>query len=258
MFRNNLKLKVSLYLILAMSPALVLLPFLIVRNQQTYLQQEIARHVTQIAEVIVKSTRYAMLLNQREIAEKIIEDVGRQAGIERVRVLTKDGTIIHSKRRSETGFSVNQRTSPACAVTRPASRWSGFPTTSAGASTRTPTAGACWRRWSRSAMNRRARTHRATSTRRTSRCWAWSTSPIRSTRSTRRCARHALFIFAISVRHDPAAGDRRRRPAQAPDLCAAEGPGTPARSGSPTVTWITRSRCAARTNSATSRTRSTR
>jgi two-component system, NtrC family, sensor kinase len=112
MLRNNLRLKVSLYLILALSPAVVLLPYLIVWNQQEHLQEEIARHVTQIAEVIVKSTRYAMLVNQREIAEKIIEDVGREAGMERVRVLTKDGTIIHSKRRSETGFSVNQQDEP--------------------------------------------------------------------------------------------------------------------------------------------------
>jgi two-component system, NtrC family, sensor kinase len=112
MLRNNLRLKVSLYLILALIPAVVLLPYLIVRHQEEHLQEEIARHVTQIAEVIVKSTRYAMLVNQREIAEKIIEDVGRQPGIERVRVLTKDGTIIHSKRRAETGFSVNQQDEP--------------------------------------------------------------------------------------------------------------------------------------------------
>ncbi|MBL0090479.1 MAG: HAMP domain-containing protein [Ideonella sp.] len=112
MFRNSLQLKVSLYLILALSPAMIVLPFYIVRHQQEHLQEEIARHVTQVAEIIVKSTRYAMLINQREMAEKIIEDVGRQAGIERVRVLTKDGTIIHSNRRSETGYSVEQQSEP--------------------------------------------------------------------------------------------------------------------------------------------------
>jgi two-component system, NtrC family, sensor kinase len=112
MFRNRLKLKVSLYLVLALSPVTVLLPLLIVHHQQEHLQQEIARQVTQIAEIIVKSTRYTMLLNQREISEKIIEDVGRQAGIERVRLLTKDGTIIHSKNRTETGYSVEQHEEP--------------------------------------------------------------------------------------------------------------------------------------------------
>ena len=112
MFRNSLKLKVSLYLILALSPAMILLPFYIVRHQQEHLQDEVSRHVTQVAEIIVKSTRYAMLTNEREMAEKIIEDIGRQAGIDRVRVLTKDGTIIHSNRRSETGYSVEQSAEP--------------------------------------------------------------------------------------------------------------------------------------------------
>ncbi len=112
MFRNSLKLKVSLYLILALSPAVIALPIYIVDRQQEQLQAEIARHVTQVAEIIVKSTRYAMLTNEREMAEKIIEDIGRQAGIERVRVLTKDGTIIHSNRRSETGYSVEQQSEP--------------------------------------------------------------------------------------------------------------------------------------------------
>lgn len=112
MLRNNLRLKVSLLLILALAPAVVLLPYSILRHQEQHLQDEIARHVTQIAEVIVRSTRYAMLENERDIAEKIIEDIGRQAGIERVRVLNSDGTIIHSKRRSETGWSLDQKDEP--------------------------------------------------------------------------------------------------------------------------------------------------
>ncbi len=112
MLRQNLRLKVSLLLVIALSPALIVLPYLIVRHQQERLQEEISRHVTQIAEVIVKSMRYAMLENEREIAEKIIEDIGRQEGIERVRVLTRDGTIIHTNRRAETGYSLDQKDEP--------------------------------------------------------------------------------------------------------------------------------------------------
>ncbi len=112
MFRNNFKAKFSLYMLLALSPGMVLLPYVIVTHQQEHLQTEISRHVAQISEVIVKSTRYAMLVNQRDIAEKIIQDIGRQDGIERVRILTKDGTIIHSKRKSEIGFTVQQNDEP--------------------------------------------------------------------------------------------------------------------------------------------------
>jgi two-component system NtrC family sensor kinase len=112
MLRENLKLKVSLYLIIALSTAMVLFTLLIVKHQVEELENEISRHVMQISEVIVKSTRYAMLLNKRDIAEKIIQDIGRQKGIERVRVMNKDGTIIHSNRSAEIGYSIDQQAEP--------------------------------------------------------------------------------------------------------------------------------------------------
>ena len=63
MMLKQIKLKVSLYLALALSPALLLVPFLVVQYQRDHLQVEIAQHVVQTAEVVVRSTRHAMLLN---------------------------------------------------------------------------------------------------------------------------------------------------------------------------------------------------
>lgn len=112
MFRTKLRLRLSLYLLLALSPAALLLPYLIVQHQREHLQGEIARQVTEIAQLIVKSTRYTMLVNEREIAEKMVEDIGRQPGIERVRVINADGTIIHSNRRAEFLHSIERSEEP--------------------------------------------------------------------------------------------------------------------------------------------------
>ena len=112
MLPKHIRLKVSLYLIIALSLALMLFTFLIVRHQQQDMLEQAARHVVQTSEVIVKSTRYAMLLNKRDIAEKIIEDIGKQKGIVRVRVINKDGTIIHSNRPQEVAYSVDQQEAP--------------------------------------------------------------------------------------------------------------------------------------------------
>jgi two-component system NtrC family sensor kinase len=112
MFQNNLKLKVSVSLIIALSAAMGLFILLIVKHQMGELQNEVSRHVMQMSEVIVKSTRYAMLMNNRDIAAKIIQDIGKQKGIERVRVISKDGTIIHSNRSSEIGDSIDQQAEP--------------------------------------------------------------------------------------------------------------------------------------------------
>ncbi|MCF8211252.1 MAG: HAMP domain-containing protein, partial [Rhodoferax sp.] len=112
MFLKHIKFKVSLYLALALAPAMIFFPYLIVQHQQEHLQQEISRHVMQISELIVKSTRYAMLLNEQEITEKIVQDIGRQKGIERVRIIDKDGTIIHSSQPKEEGYTVEQSSEP--------------------------------------------------------------------------------------------------------------------------------------------------
>lgn len=112
MIKNNLKFKVSVYLFVALSVATVVTTLLFIKHRQDDMQAMVAGHVMQIADVVVASTRYTMLLNKRDIAEKIIEDVGKQKGIERLRVISKDGTIIHSNRKSEIGYSVDQQDEP--------------------------------------------------------------------------------------------------------------------------------------------------
>lgn len=108
----SLRVKISLYLFIVLSVVAVLFTLLFVEHREDELQSEISRHVTQVSDVIVASTRHAMLVNQRDVAGKIIEDIGKQRGIERVRVINKDGTIIHSKRESEIGHLVEQQQEP--------------------------------------------------------------------------------------------------------------------------------------------------
>ena len=78
MLPRNIKLKVALYLVVALTAAMGLFTVLVIRHQQDRLLDEVSRHVMQVSEVIVKSTRYAMLLNVREIAGRIIADIGKQ------------------------------------------------------------------------------------------------------------------------------------------------------------------------------------
>ncbi|TRZ92006.1 MAG: HAMP domain-containing protein [Rhodocyclaceae bacterium] len=108
----NLRVRVSLYLFVALSVAMVLFALLIVKHQRDEMQNVVSRHVTQLSDVVVASTRYTMMVNKRDISEKIIEDIGRQKGIERVRVISADGTIIHSNHPKEIGYSVQQDEEP--------------------------------------------------------------------------------------------------------------------------------------------------
>jgi two-component system NtrC family sensor kinase len=108
MIRNSLKVKVGLYLAIVLVVAVSLFTSLVVRNNREELLQQAISHVAQLSEVITKSTRFAMLQNQPSYVDKIIQDVGAQSDIDRVRILSKNGTIIHSSQEVEIGRQVDQ------------------------------------------------------------------------------------------------------------------------------------------------------
>ena len=82
---------------------------LVVRHSRQELLQEATGHVNQLSEVIMRSTRFAMLQNQPAYVGQIIQDVGNQKNIEKVRILSKDGTIIHSTYQPEIGTTVHEK-----------------------------------------------------------------------------------------------------------------------------------------------------
>ena len=112
---KSLKFKVVFYMTVALTLAMLVFIALVVRHQRDQLLQEAISHVTQISEVIKKSTRFAMLTNQPTYVDSIIRDVSNQGNIEKVRILSKDGTIIHSTFLPELGLKVDRK-AEACVL----------------------------------------------------------------------------------------------------------------------------------------------
>jgi len=112
---RTLKFKVVFYLALALTLAMLVFTLLVVRHQRDELLREAVSHVAQISEVIKKSTRFAMLTNQPTYVDSIIRDVGNQGSIEKVRILSKDGTIVHSTYQPELGLKVDRK-AEACVL----------------------------------------------------------------------------------------------------------------------------------------------
>jgi len=106
---KTLQFKVGLYLTIALTVAMLAFTALVVWHQRQELLANVAERVTQLSEVITKSTRYAMLQNQPDYVEKIIHDVGNQEGIAKVRIVTKDGRITHSTNPAEIGLTLDRK-----------------------------------------------------------------------------------------------------------------------------------------------------
>jgi len=80
------------------------------RIQKDNLNRAVLRNASQLSETIKKSIQNDMLENRKDAAYKIMETIGRQAGIEKVRVYSSEGKILFSSDNTgEVGRMVDKR-----------------------------------------------------------------------------------------------------------------------------------------------------
>lgn len=80
-----------------------------IRSLGTSLQTEVERHANDLSETVKHSTRYDMLLNQRDRIHQAINAIGRQPAISKIRVLNKTGEVIYSSFEDDIGKSVDKK-----------------------------------------------------------------------------------------------------------------------------------------------------
>ncbi|GAB3758965.1 ATP-binding protein [Ramlibacter monticola] len=105
---KSLQFKVSLYLTLVLGATMMLFIALLVRQERSEQLQTMVTHMAQLSQVIERSTRFAMMQDEPAIVDRIIEDIGKQESIRRVRVLRKNGTIAHSNVAGEVGQHIDE------------------------------------------------------------------------------------------------------------------------------------------------------
>jgi two-component system, NtrC family, sensor kinase len=95
--------------------------YLTLNTQQRLLIAELERSAHQLSETVKSSTKYDMLLNQRDSVYRVINTIGGQAGIRKVRIFNKEGTVIYSTDSGDTGRMVDQK-AEACYARHPPGR----------------------------------------------------------------------------------------------------------------------------------------
>ena len=65
-------------------------------------------HATNLADTILKSTRYAMHKSDRETLATIIRNVGEQKGVDHVRIFNKKGIVTFSAKPGEINHQVDK------------------------------------------------------------------------------------------------------------------------------------------------------
>ena len=93
--------------------SIAVLSFLLIRTQRQNGLEEAILGSQSLAETIYLTIAHEMRINRRDAIRETVEAVGRQEGVEGVRIFNKDGKISFSSRPEEVGRMVS-RTEEAC------------------------------------------------------------------------------------------------------------------------------------------------
>jgi two-component system NtrC family sensor kinase len=80
-----------------------------IASQKKQLTGEVMRGAIRISETVRRSTRNDMLKNLREDLHQMIETIGEQEGLEKIRVFNKEGKIMFSTDKNEIGEMVDKK-----------------------------------------------------------------------------------------------------------------------------------------------------
>ncbi len=109
MLPSSLRFKIGVYPALALLVALILFAVLVVRYQREQILGEAVRHVTQLSDVLIRSTRFAMLQDQPEYVHQAIQDVVGQGTIEKISIISKEGVIIDTTYPPELKMKIDRQ-----------------------------------------------------------------------------------------------------------------------------------------------------
>jgi two-component system NtrC family sensor kinase len=70
------------------------LTYAAVRIQQSHITENVVGSASRVSDVIVRSTRYSMLLNKKEDVHNIVASIGGEPGFEGIRIYNKQGEVI--------------------------------------------------------------------------------------------------------------------------------------------------------------------
>jgi two-component system NtrC family sensor kinase len=94
---------------------------IIIRAHQGALVAQLTRSADQLSETIAGSTYYDMLENRRDAVHREMVTIGRQQGIEKVRLINGTGTVMFSSDEAEIGRALDKK-AEACYVCHAAGR----------------------------------------------------------------------------------------------------------------------------------------
>ena len=107
-FRSGLAMKLAVYLVVSTGAIFLAFGVWNIRMHRSHAETLLRQNADSITDLILSSTRYHMLRNDRDAIEKTVADIGHERGIGGIRIANRDGVIRYSNVASELGTRKRQ------------------------------------------------------------------------------------------------------------------------------------------------------
>lgn len=105
--------KLAICLVASTAAFFALFGYLSIREQRQHSEELLIQAAERVSDVILRSTHYEMLHNERHALYNIIREMGNEPGVRRIRILNKEGRINFSTDDAELN-NVVDKTAEAC------------------------------------------------------------------------------------------------------------------------------------------------
>jgi len=127
--RVGLAAKLAVCLVASTAVLFTLFGYFNLREQRRHSEEMVLQSAERITDVIQRSTRYEMLHNDRQALYNVIQELGSEPGIRRIRIFNKEGRITFSTdaaevdrvvdKRAEACYGCHSQSSPLVKLNRP-------------------------------------------------------------------------------------------------------------------------------------------
>src|SRR3990167_4839081 len=127
--RPGLAVKLAACLVVSTAAFFAVFGYLNLRLQRRQSEEMVLQSADRISDLIQRSTRYQMLRNDREALYQVIQTIGSEPGIRRIRIFNEEGRISYSTdpaevdtyvdKRAEACYACHAREAPLTKLDRP-------------------------------------------------------------------------------------------------------------------------------------------
>lgn len=106
--KHGIAAKLGFCLVLSTAAIFAVFGYWNLRAQRRAAEEMVVQSADRLSDLILRSTRYEMLENDRKALYQTIRDIGSEPGIDRIRIFNKDGRIMFSTNPDEVNTMVNK------------------------------------------------------------------------------------------------------------------------------------------------------